>query len=130
MATVCPACSCTLATPDSLAAHALLAALSVDDLDRALASGLLDGRGCTGCNDACNDACNAQIIDARDARLRALAARDRYRARSARLLQRAAERAPKRALVLPSTSTADSLPPAAAAALERAIAKAAERGPR
>jgi len=115
-----------LATPDSLAAHALLAALSVDDLDRALASGLLDGRGCTGCNDACN----AQIIDARDARLRALAARDRYRARSARLLQRAAERAPKRALVLPSTSTADSLPPAAAAALERAIAKAAERGPR
>lgn len=126
MTAACSACSCILATADSRTAHDVLAALTMDDLDRALASGLLDCGGCTGCSDACN----AQITAARDARLRTLAARERYRARSARLQQRAAGRAAQRATGFPSTPTADALPPAAAAALARALAKAAGRRPR
>ncbi len=109
-----------------MATHASLAALAVDDLDRALAAGLLDCKGCTGCSDGCN----AQLIDARDGRLRALAARERHRIRNARLLGRVAAGAARRAVALPSMEAEDALPPAAAAALARAKAKAAERGPR
>lgn len=114
-----------------------MAALATDDLDRAIELGLLTNSGCVDCSDACSTA----MIVARDMRLRALAARDRFRAREARLQRRADERANKRA-THPGTvegheatdsnaaATKPALPSAAAAALARAKAKAAERGPR
>ncbi len=122
----CPGCSCSLATPHSLATHAVLAALAMDDLDRALASGLLDCNVCVGCSEACN----AQLVAARDARLCALTARERYRARTARLQQRVLERDARRVPTIPSTGAEKALPPAAAAALARAKARATERGSR
>lgn len=75
------------------------------------------------------------LVAARDERLRALAARERYRVRALRLERRAAERAAKRAPAStvsggPAT-VADNRPPlpsAAAAVLARAKARAAERG--
>ncbi|MGH8078858.1 MAG: hypothetical protein ACREPE_16280 [Lysobacter sp.] len=98
------------------------------DLDRAIAAGLLDCDGCAGCSTACTEV----LLAARDTRLAALAARERYRARDTRLRRRAAELAAKRAPALsidaPLTVTArPTLPPAAAAALARAQARAAER---
>lgn len=130
----CPACTCASACPVGLATSALLEALHADDLDRALALGLLD---CTGCG-ACTRACAAGLpvagvlVAARDERLRALAARERFRARASRLERRAAERAAKRMPAVHSESVAvtpqrSTLPTAAAAALARAKARAAER---
>lgn len=130
----CPGCACARACPVGLPTAALLAALHDDDVDQALSLGLLD---CTGCGD-CSRACDAGVpvaealVAARDERLRALAARERFRARAARLELRAAERAAKRmpavhaetVIVAPQPVT---LPSAAAAALARAKARAAER---
>ena len=92
MAPACQHCGCAGAHP----AHALLAMLAIDDLDAAMEHGLLDALPCPGCDAACN----VRLIEARDARHSALAARERHRAR------------------------------AAADVLARALAKAARRGPR
>ncbi|NOT86696.1 MAG: hypothetical protein HOP03_00770 [Lysobacter sp.] len=113
--------------------HALAEALAVDDIDRALTLGLLDARPeaveapCADCRK------RAQIvIAARDERLRALGARERYRARQARLSERADARARKRAGAAVRTSAVaatSALPPAVAAALARAKAKVAAKRP-
>lgn len=115
MTTTCPHCTCT----SHSGAHVVLAALVVDDLDAALAQGLLDGLVCP----TCQPRCNALIADAGSARQRALAARERHRARAARLRRRKAEREAAR---VPKTSPtkAPALPAAAADVLARALAKA------
>jgi hypothetical protein len=119
----CPACS-----HDAL--RAIADALAEDDLDRAMTLGLLDARP-EDIAGLCNDctACARLVIAARDERLRALAARDRYRARQTRLAERADARARKRTTAAtPQHSTiASSLPPAAAAALARAKARVAAK---
>lgn len=124
----CPACGCDAATGAS--AHAVQEALRVDDLDAAIALGLLDGVvACPHCSTACRDALQA----ARETRLRALAARERFRARDARLARKQRERAERRRPVARGPvagEAAPALPPAAAAALARAKAKAAGRGDR
>lgn len=127
----CPGCGCD--DPSGTASHAVVAALLAGDLDRAIASGLLDCQCCNGCSAACTDALHV----ARDARMGALAARERHRARNARLQRRAAELAVKRGTAhaietapadTPTSVAARSgLPAAAALALARAKAKAAER---
>jgi multidrug efflux pump subunit AcrA (membrane-fusion protein) len=127
----CPACGCDAAPGAS--AHAVQVALHGDDFDAAIALGLLDEAiACPHCSTACRDALQA----AREARLRALAARERFRARDARLARKQRERAERRKPVaaMPgsgaSGDVAPVLPPAAAAALARAKAKAAGRGDR
>ncbi len=111
----CPACGCE----DASAAHALVAALAADDVDRALDLGLLDAHDCAGCAPACR----AALWATRDARAQALAARDRFRARQTRLELRREERAARRASAARQPAA---LPPAAAAALARARARAAK----
>jgi hypothetical protein len=116
----CPACGCTEARGATV--HAIASALAEDDLDRAIQLGLLESSPCTGCDDACN----ARVTAARKARLAALAARERFRARQARLQRRMQERAAARTAATPVAAT-PRLPSAAAAALARAKARAAER---
>jgi hypothetical protein len=116
MVAECLLCDCTEAHP----AHAILAALREDDLDAALQLGLLEALPCP----RCEPACASILVAARDARLRALAARERFRAREARLARRAAEREAARATAARQPAA---LPPAAAAALARAKAKATGR---
>lgn len=123
-ALACRVCGC--AVNDH--AHAIVAALVDDDVDAAIELGLLDAAPCN----ACAPVCRAALIDARDNRLRALSARERYRARNARLQRRAEARAAARMPAptpLPDAPK-PTLPPAAAAALARAKAKAAGREPR
>ena len=120
----CPACGCTHA--DGAGAHALVAALGSDDIDRALALGLLDdGIACS----ACDVACSALLQAARIQRQDALAARERYRLRNERLQRRQRERAERRkpapATAAATTTSTPALPAAAAAALARAKARAA-----
>lgn len=116
---LCPRCA---------KAQALLDAVHADDPDHAIALGLLafepDPPPC----DACRDAI-AIVVAARDARLRALAARERFRAREARLAVRAEARAKRRAeaQTAPRAPTMPALPPAAAAAFARAMAKASTK---
>lgn len=123
MTTPCPFCGC--ADAHGADAHAVAAALAEDDVDRAIEAGLLGVVPCA----ACSHACTARIVAARDARLSALAARERYRARQARLQRRLEERAAARAapMTAAATEAPPSLPSAAAAALARAKARAAER---
>lgn len=131
--TPCPACGNREALPDALALADILPALSIDDLDAAIEAGLLQWPGCVACNVQAGLPADAVtiLLSARDARLAALAARERYRARQVRLQHRAAaldaKRSPPRAIV---DDTAGALPSAAAAALARAKAKAAGRTPR
>lgn len=118
----CALCGCLAPA----AAHAILAALAEDDVDRALDLGLLDAPPCAGCARGCN----TRLIAVRDERRRALAARERFRARQARLERRARER--EAARTPPPTDAARpsaALPPAAAAALARALARAGSRKP-
>lgn len=120
----CPVCGCTDASGATL--HAIASALAEDDLDRAIETGLFEAAPCAGCDDACN----ARVMTARDTRLAALAARERYRARQARLQRRMEERAAARIAAAPAPATPEAtpaLPSAAAAALARAKARAAER---
>lgn len=119
----CPHCACSSA--DGLHAHAVLKLLAVDDIGAALEHGLLDALACA----TCEPRCNTLLANARDARLTALAARERYRARSARLARREAERDAARIHATPVQATpaqvrAPALPAAAADALARALAKA------
>lgn len=118
----CIHCGCT----NQAAAHAVLAALRDDDVDAALDLGLLDLVPCPGCRGDCN----ALLVQARDERRFALAARERHRARNARLQRLAAEREARRAPAATTASPTPALPAAAAAALARAKAKAAARKPR
>jgi hypothetical protein len=119
------ACHCGCVDPRGAGIHRMVASLAMDDVDAAIDAGLLMTGGCAGCSTGCTLA----LLAARDARRTALAARERFRAREARLLRRGQERAAKRG---PSTSAAPSptasLPPAAAAALQRALDRAAGRG--
>ena len=118
----CPACACR--DPRGAVAHAIVAALADDDLDKAIDLGLLETHACPACEAFCTDALNA----ARETRLRALAARERFRARNARLQRRAEELRSKRASAAPVAGggpKTPALPAAAAAALARAKAKAA-----
>ena len=116
MAPTCPLCACVEAHP----AHAILAALREDDLDAAIERGLPDALPCP----RCASGCASTLIAARDARQRALAARERFRAREKRLARRVAELEAARATAAKQPAA---LPPAAAAALARAKAKAAGR---
>jgi hypothetical protein len=119
-------CRCGCSDPRGDAAHALVAVVSADDLDAAMAMGLIDTGACPSCSPACTIALTA----VRDDRRRALAARDRFRAREARLVRRLRERQDRRASSpAPAAGTASqmALPPAAAAALARAKARAAGR---
>ncbi|MFP7721175.1 hypothetical protein, partial [Lysobacter sp. A3-1-A15] len=79
MATVgspCNHCGCQL--DGGAVQHVIVAALRIDDLDRAIRAGLLaDLPPCTGCSAACS----TLVATARADRLSALAARDRHRAR-------------------------------------------------
>ena len=126
----CSGCGCRHAGATQ---HAIVAALRIDDVDVAIEAGLLDRPApCPGCNADCSNAVTA----ARAERLAALAARERYRAREARLQRRAQERAARRAAPAAATGTPagpaptkPALPPAAAAALARAKARAAARKP-
>jgi hypothetical protein len=127
--TACPCCGCADAA--GVRAHAIAAALREDDLDGAIALGLLEPASeCA----ACTPACRAQVDAARGARLQALAARERHRARALRLERRERERAERRkpapaadaaAAAAADGTPAPALPPAAAAALARAKARAA-----
>ena len=115
----CPSCACT--QPN--AAHALLTVLHEDDLDAALQRGLLDAHPCPGCDANCN----ARLIEARDGRRVALAARERHHARAARLLRRKTEREAARTPPATIVNATPALPSGAADALARALAKARER---
>ena len=112
-------CGCTHAHGDTI--HRIVAALATDDVDSALESGLLDSDACPGCLPACTLA----LLDARRARLAALAARERFRARQVRLHRHELERSQRRPAI--AATRAPALPPAAAAALARAKDKAARR---
>jgi len=118
----CVQCGCAAAEGE--AAHRIVAALAIDDLDGAIEAGLLDAIECS----ACTPACRAALVHAREERQRALAARERFRDRALRLARRQRERDAKRAPVQTATST-PALPPAAAAALARAKARAAQHKP-
>ena len=124
MPAACPGCGCLHGDAGSMATHAVIAALAEDDLDRAIESGLLAPIRC----DHCTPECQAMLSGARAQRSNALAARERYRARMARLQMRVQERATRRGTAPAQPETKRTLPPAAAAALARAKAKAAERG--
>ncbi|WP_349777909.1 hypothetical protein ABQ039_007640 [Xanthomonas sp. WHRI 6108] len=109
-------------------AQQLLDCVHADDLDRALALGLMEYRPDP--RDDLLDPAYPQlsaVLLAAQQRLRdAWAARDRYRARAARLQRRAAERDARRTpAAAPSQPAAAALPPLAAAILARAKAKAA-----
>ena len=112
------------------AMHALRLAdlLRADDLDAAIESGLMAFVACPECARD-GDLADAQArIAAAQQRLRdAWAARDRHRAREARLQRRAAERAARRAPAAASDARTPALPPAAAAALARAKARVARK---
>jgi len=111
----CPACGCGATSP----AHAVAGLLLDDDVDAAIEAGLLQSAPC----DACTPACAATLVDARATRLAALAARERFRLREARLARRAARRDAARRPAA-TAGAAPALPPAAAAALQRALARA------
>lgn len=120
-------CRCGCTERQQAAVHAIASLLATDDLDAAIDAGLLACDACPGCTEACTQS----LLAARDARRFALASRERYRGREARLARRQMERRERR---MPARSTpADGqapppLPAAAAAALARAKERAAGRG--
>ncbi|MBB3277451.1 MULTISPECIES: hypothetical protein [unclassified Pseudoxanthomonas] len=104
--------------------ESLLALLARDDLDAAIDAGLMDIAPCSA-----DCACVTRLAPIWDAQRRlrtAWEARERHRARQARLLRRAAERDARR-MPAPAAPQAPrpSLPPSAAAILARAKARAA-----
>lgn len=102
----------------------LLQLLQEDDVDAAIEAGLMRYVPCP----ACDPALAAELIEMQQKLSMAWAARDRYLARNARLARRGTERDAKRAPAI--SGNKKPLPPAAAAILARAKAKAAERGNR
>jgi len=115
----CSSCQCA----DRHPAHKILALLADDDQDAALAHGLLVATACPGCGPGCH----ARLSAAQNVLNDALAARDRHRARAARLARLKAERDAARMPPASATAPTPSLPPAAADALARALAKARNR---
>ncbi len=124
-------CRCGCAESQQAAVHAITRLLAADDLDAAIEAGLLACDGCPGCTGACTQS----LLAARDERRFALASRDRFRAREARLAQRRQQRLEKRMQARGASSadgkqpdgaaTPPPLPTAAAAALARAKERAA-----
>ncbi len=109
-------------------ARQLLQLLRRDDLDAAIEAGLAAFVH----DPALSGEENADIVAARDRLLAAWAARERYRARAARLARRAAERkaaraAPPSPAAPPATVPADGVPPALPPALPAAAAAALAR---
>lgn len=106
----------------------LLRLLQSEDVDAAIDAGLMRFHYCAGCEqeDATYASLCAPILEAQQRLSRAWAARDRYRARGARLARQAAEREARRTPT-PAEKTKTALPPSAAAILARAKTKAAER---
>src|SRR4051794_36165613 len=100
----------------------LLGLLRNDNIDAAIEDGLVRYVPCP----ACDPALAAELIETQQKLSMAWAARDRYVARNARIARRAAERDAKRSPAIPEKKS--QLPPAAAAILARAKARAAERG--
>ena len=100
--------------------------IEADEIDAALRAGLMAFAPCPVC-----DSVQAATLLATQQRLHnAWAARERYRARNARLALRAAEReAARTPAPSPAAMKAAALPPAAADVLARALAKAAARKP-
>jgi hypothetical protein len=121
--TGCAAC-------DDAGIATLAAAVAVDDLDAAIEQGLLAFEAPAACCTACA-ARIATVLTARDVRLHALAARERFRARQTRLTERAEAKARRRAAAAPvldaPTTAPPALPSAAQAALARAKARAAAK---
>jgi hypothetical protein len=124
----CPYCG-SAHERDRAFVAALLAAIASDDLDAAIELGLLQfelrpGTPCVDCAPVI-----AHLVAARDARRSALAARERHRRRDARLAQRAEATAARRKVGTAATAELPKpgLPDAAAAALARAKARAANR---
>ncbi|MDQ3289230.1 MAG: hypothetical protein M3Q42_13450, partial [Pseudomonadota bacterium] len=114
-------CECGCDAPAGETIHRVLACLRRDDIDGAIESGLLEFASPCG---SCSPGCAALVQTVRDERLAALAARDRFRSRTARLGRRAAERAARRSTVVKHRPPTDAdaaprpvpaLPPAAAA---------------
>lgn len=105
-------------------AAALLELLDRDELDAAIEAGLaeFDPDACASLPPAARE----RLRLARDRLLQAWAARDRHRARGARLARDAEELRARRTAAATATAGArgPSLPPAAAAALERARQRA------
>ncbi len=118
----CPACG----GDGAAQAERLAGLLRDDDLDAAIEASLMDFVPCPECaaGDTHADA-HARIAEAQRRLRDAWAARERHRARTARLQRRAAERAARRAIPAARGPERPALPPAAAAALARARARAA-----
>ncbi|MNM53480.1 hypothetical protein D3C81_645830 [compost metagenome] len=96
-----------------------------DDLDAAVRAGLMDYTASPG--EATLSPAQSQLLLDAQQRLRiAWAARERHRARDARMARRAAEREARRAPP-PVANSKPALPSAAAAILARAKARAAEK---
>lgn len=108
--------------------RALADAVASDDIDAALALGLLgwDGDAALPRGAGVDETDVAMLGEARDARRQALAARERYRARETRLARLQSERRQRQTKVLAprSAGAKPALGGAAAAALARALAKA------
>jgi Na+-translocating ferredoxin:NAD+ oxidoreductase RnfC subunit len=113
--------------PD-LSPQTLLRLLQRDDVDAAIEAGLMRFRPCSACERevAGYTSLCAPIMEAQQRLDRSWAARDRYRARQARLARQAAARDARRTPA-PVEKEKAALPPSAAAILARAKAKAAER---
>ncbi|MET0808922.1 MAG: hypothetical protein ABWX93_09225 [Pseudoxanthomonas sp.] len=107
---------------DCLQAIDLSRLLASDEVDAALGAGLMAFVPCP----ACNAGAAARVQEVQRKIADAWAARDRYRARIARLARVAADREARRARSQVATRTA--LPAPVAAVLERAKARAAGRG--
>lgn len=110
----------------------LLHCLLADDPDRAIARGLMEYVPAPGDDalDAAYPDLPQRLLDAQTRLRQAWAARERNRARDARLQRRAAEREARRAPPpkVDQPAATPSLPPLAAAILARAKAKAAAKG--
>ena len=109
----------------------LLLQVLANDLDAALAAGLMDYAPSPGDEAVLpgHPDLPARLVQAQRQLQRAWDARERYRARERRLARRAAEREARRAPPAPTPDLKPALPPAAAAILARARARAAGKLP-
>jgi hypothetical protein len=107
----------------------ILDRLLADDPDGALALGLMDYQPSPGDDtlDPRHPHLSQRLREAQQRLQAAWNARERYRARAARLARRAAERDARRTPPPPADRPVPSLPPLAAAILAKAKAKAAGR---
>src|SRR5687768_16891807 len=98
--------------PD-LSPHTLLRLLQSGDMDAAIEAGLMRFQACAACEreDASYASLCAPIVEAQQRLSRSWAARDRYRARQARLARHAAEREARRSPTTPAEKAKAALPP-------------------